>query len=153
MLFRSVAFVPGVTPGKWSRLWAERMRREPLELRPLDGDAALGALHDGTVDMALVHHTVSANDYGPGDSAAMILAICRYHRNSNGWNDIGYNALVDKYGTIYEGRAGGLDQAIVGAPLSGSFQRIRLANAVSSAVDTGTSWWVPMSAMPVECEL
>ena len=56
-----VAFVPGVTPGKWSRLWAERMRREPLELRPLDGDAALGALHDGTVDMALVRD-VDADD-------------------------------------------------------------------------------------------
>ena len=56
-----VAFVPGVTPGKWSRLWAERMRREPLELRPLDGDAALDALHDGTVDMALVRD-VDAED-------------------------------------------------------------------------------------------
>jgi len=56
-----VAFVPGVTPGKWSRLWAERMRRERLELRALDGDAALGALHDGTADMALVRD-VEADD-------------------------------------------------------------------------------------------
>ena len=72
----------------------------------------------GTVSAIHVHHTVSLNDYargGPGDRAA----IRRFHRNSNGWADIGYNMLVDKYGTLYEGRAGGLDQAVVGAQAQG----------------------------------
>ena len=48
-----VAFVVGVTPSKWARIWGERMAR-PLELRPLPRDAALAALADGSAHVALV---------------------------------------------------------------------------------------------------
>ena len=48
-----------------------------------------------------------------------MLAIARYHIDHNGWNDLGYNFVVDRYGQVFEGRAGGVDLAIVGAQAQG----------------------------------
>jgi hypothetical protein len=73
----------------------------------------------GVVQLAFVHHTVTANNYTPDQSASIVLAIAKYHRDTNGWNDIGYNFLVDRYGQAFEGRAGGVDQAVVGAQAQG----------------------------------
>ena len=56
-----VAFVPGVTPGKWERIWRERRPPGRLELRTMTQDAALAALADGTAHMAIVRD-VTADD-------------------------------------------------------------------------------------------
>jgi methionine-rich copper-binding protein CopC len=64
---------------------------------------------------AIVHHTAGANDYTREQAPAVVKAIQLYHVKGNGWNDIGYNFLVDRFGTIYEGRYGGIDRNVVGA--------------------------------------
>ena len=53
--------------------------------------------------MVFVHHTATPNGYAPGDVPAIIRSIYTYHVRSNGWNDIGYNFLIDAFGRIYEG--------------------------------------------------
>jgi DNA-binding transcriptional LysR family regulator len=50
----SVAFVPGVAPGRWERAWRDRMPREPFELRQTPQDEALAALLSGSIRMAFL---------------------------------------------------------------------------------------------------
>ena len=71
---------------------------------------------------AVVHHTAESNDYQPQDSAAIVQSIYAYHTQMLGWCDIAYNALVDKYGQVFEGRAGALTGPVQGDH-TGGFNR------------------------------
>ena len=57
----------------------------------------------------IVHH--SAGNSTSSDFAAVVRSIWDFHVNSNGWDDIGYNWLIDPNGVIYEGRGSGLQGA------------------------------------------
>ena len=68
---------------------------------------------------AVLHHTATSNDYGRSQGPAVVRSIQRYHQQYQGWKDIGYNFLVDRFGRIYQGRAGGVTQPVVGAHAAG----------------------------------
>ncbi|MGW1210749.1 peptidoglycan recognition protein family protein [Streptomyces sp. NPDC002499] len=104
------------------------------------------------VKAAFVHHTDTGNGYKCSQAASVIRGIYRYHVKSMGWRDIGYNFLVDKCGTIYEGRAGGVAKPVLGAhtlgfntksmgiAVLGSFGSAKPPTAAVKAIARLTAW-------------
>ncbi len=72
-----------------------------------------------SAQFAVVHHTAGSNSYTRAQSAAIVRGIEVYHVKGNGWDDIGYNFLVDRYGQVFEGRYGGVDRNVIGAHAEG----------------------------------
>jgi uncharacterized protein with LGFP repeats len=117
------------------------------------------------VQVAFVHHTVSANDYTAQESPGIVLAIAKYHRDTNGWNDIGYNFLVDKYGQVFEGRAGGVGLAVVGAHAQGyndfstgvsnigTYSQVPVTEQAMAAMAQLLAWKLSMHGAPTDGEI
>jgi hypothetical protein len=75
--------------------------------------------YDDKVVAVFVHHTDSPNGYDCADAPRVIRHLYAGQTGSRDWDDIGYNFLVDRCGTIYEGRAGGADRPVTGAHTQG----------------------------------
>ncbi len=108
--------------------------------------------YSSTVKAGFVHHTVNANSYSEADVPALLRGIYAYHVKSNGWSDIGYNFLIDRFGRTWEGRAGGIDRAVIGAhtggfnsdtfgaSLLGTYSSVTPSAATLEAVRTLFAW-------------
>ena len=110
-----------------------------------------------TVKVAFVHHTDGTNDYTAAQVPAIIRGIYAYHVLSNGWCDIGYNFLVDRFGQVWEGRYGGIDRAVIGAQaggfnsqstgvaLMGEFSSVTPPAVMVNALDNLLAWKLSLS--------
>ncbi|HET6817168.1 MAG TPA: N-acetylmuramoyl-L-alanine amidase [Mycobacteriales bacterium] len=111
-----------------------------------------GPSYGSTITMGFIHHTDNANGYTQSQVPSIIRSIYAYHVNSNGWCDIGYNFLVDRFGRIWEGRYGGITKPVIGAhtggfntdtfgtSLIGNFGSTAPSSAMLSAVEKLFAW-------------
>ncbi|MGV1004524.1 MAG: N-acetylmuramoyl-L-alanine amidase [Candidatus Nanopelagicales bacterium] len=94
-------------------------------------------IYTGAIKVGFVHHTASTSNYTAAQTAAQIRAIYSYHTQSLKHSDIDYNYVVDKFGRIWEGRAGGIDETVLGGHTAGfndnSFAAVALGNFMNSA--------------------
>ncbi|HEY1594051.1 MAG TPA: N-acetylmuramoyl-L-alanine amidase [Thermoleophilaceae bacterium] len=116
----------------------------------------------GRVDLAIVHHTESLNGYSRAESPSVVLGICLFHRNVNDWNDIGYDFLVDRFGQVFEGRAGGVDAPVIGAQAGGfnvfstgvaaigDFRFRRFSAAGMNSLAQLLAWKLSLDGVPAE---
>ena len=72
-----------------------------------------------TIKGGILHTTATGNDYTAAQSPAVMRSMYAYHTRSLGWCDLGYNFVVDKFGTLFEGRYGGVGKAVIGSHTGG----------------------------------
>ena len=106
----------------------------------------------GPVTMVFVHHTASGNDYTRAEAPAIVRAVYAYHTRSLHWSDVGYNFLIDRYGSVYEGRYGGVTKGAIGAQtlgfntgsigvsVIGDFTKAALPSAALNALERLLAW-------------
>lgn len=101
---------PATRPALWRPY---EIDRHPTHRHPTDHHPRTVGLHSQTcpaqdpplyttVTHLIVHHTAGANT--AADWPSVLRSIWVLHVMGNGWNDIGYDYLIDPDGLPYEGR-------------------------------------------------
>ncbi|MGV9456033.1 peptidoglycan recognition protein family protein [Streptomyces sp. NPDC003635] len=91
--------------------------------------------YDDKVVAVFLHHTDSPNAYDCAEAPRIIRYLYTGQTGARDWDDIGYNFLVDRCGTIYEGRAGGADRPVTGAHTQGFNHRTAGIAALGTFTD------------------
>lgn len=76
-------------------------------------------VYSKAVKVGFVHHTASASDYSAEQAAGEVRSLYAWYTDSLKYSDMAYNFLVDRFGRLYEGRAGGMDRPVIGGHTAG----------------------------------
>jgi hypothetical protein len=91
-----------------------------------------------TVKAMVIHHTDTTNSYTTlAQAEQQVRAVYAFHVNGRGWSDIGYNFVVDRFGDIFEGRAGSITKSVLGAH-TGGFNTSTMGVAALGTFTTAT---------------
>jgi hypothetical protein len=94
----------------------------------------------------IVHHSAGTND--ANDWAAIVRAIYDLHVTGNGWDDVGYNYLIDPDGVIYTGRGNdirgahfcGSNTGTMGVCMLGTFTNVAPTAAARASLAKLLAW-------------
>jgi hypothetical protein len=100
--------------------------RNDLAIHPRDAWGAdippIGPIDvEPDVRFLLVHHSATRNDYRPDEVVRVLRGMYWTHTHPDRrWPDVCYHLLVDRFGGVWEGRAGSLAGAVVADATGGS---------------------------------
>ncbi|MEU2058906.1 peptidoglycan recognition protein [Streptomyces sp. NPDC013455] len=155
---RAAAPRPGLPAAAARPPEAHRAARPPIVPRSAWLDRTTGRTqppprYDDKVIAVFLHHTDSPNGYRCADAPRIIRDLYAGQTGARSWDDIGYNFLVDRCGTLYEGRAGGVERPVTGAHTQGFNHRtagiaalgtftagVPVPRAMSEAIAALTAW-------------
>jgi hypothetical protein len=121
-------------------------------------------IYGSSTQGAVIHHTVGSNSYSREASAGIVRSIQAFHMEGNNWCDIGYNFLVDRYGQIFEGRAGGISRQVraahsgnakvneltMGVSLMGTFGKAAPTSAMKASTARLVAWRFSIGRVPAK---
>jgi DNA-binding transcriptional LysR family regulator len=111
-----IAFVPGVTPDKWARIWREREPRIPLELTLVEETDQEAVLRDGRADMCFVRLPVDRHGLHliPLYEEVTVVVVPLEHPVA-AYDEVPLADLADEQ--LVAGDVEGWDEVATGAPL------------------------------------
>ncbi|WP_040495915.1 N-acetylmuramoyl-L-alanine amidase, partial [Ilumatobacter nonamiensis] len=57
-------------------------------------------------EAVIVHHSAGSSNYSQAQVPAVLRGLCAYQTGSSDLDDVGYNFVIDRFGTVWEGRTG-----------------------------------------------